>query len=124
MSQLAAAALSGAFVGVSLFSIVCALAIGCVLGLSYHLYSVGILVTVGCSCYARGILEVVCCGGCEPPQHSRGLVLGLRVQKVACIAEMAVRARSAFFGLITLVGSILEISYGHGALGYYGVRAG
>ena len=94
------------------FSFVYALAIGCVPGLSYHMYSVGILVTVGCSCYARGILEVVRCGGREPLQHSRGLFLGLRVQKVACTAEMAVRARSAFFGLFTLVGSIVEISYG------------
>ena len=46
VSQPAAAALSGAFVGVPLVSIVCTLAIGCIPGLSYHVYSVGILVTV------------------------------------------------------------------------------
>ena len=119
VSQLAAAALSGAFVGVTLFSFYCALATGCVSGLSYYLYSVGILVAVGCSCYARGILEVVRCGGCEPPQHSRGLVLELRVQRFACTAEIAVRARSAFFGLITLVGLIVEIS--HGIMGLLGI---
>ena len=126
VSQPAAAASTGAFVGVSLFSFNCALATGCASVLSYCLYSVGILVTVGCFCllfgcsyYARGILEIVHCGGCEPHQHSRGLVLGLWIQRVACTAEMAVRARTVFFGLITLMGLIGEIS--HDIMGLLGI---